>query len=187
MLDRLFGNNPVIVTLDVDTLVCERLRQIIQAGFKIVEINSSDTLLLEKLIDMFPNVILGAGNIISLTQLENCHKAGVHFISSPGFVPEIANTALVYALNYLPGIATLSEAMQIMSIGYTQARPYPATLPYCSLLNKCLPTLNLYPAEIEWEEAEHYLSIPSVKAVSIANPEKKQLKNIMATLCAETA
>ena len=185
MLDRLFENHSIIVTLDVDSLICDRLRQVVQAGLKIVEINSSDRTLLEKLIDMFPQVILGAGNIVTLAELENCQKAGVHFITSPGFVPEIAKTALVYALNYLPGIATLSEAMQMMNLGYTQARPYPATLSYCSLLNKCLPHLHLYPADIEYDEAEHYLSIPTVKAVSILNPEKKQLKNIMSLLCIE--
>ena len=78
-------------------------------------------------------------------------------------------------MNYLPGVATISEAMAAMSIGYRQVKPFPANLAFCTLLNKCLPELNLYPAEIEWDEAEHFLNLPAVSAISIHNPDKKQL------------
>ena len=54
-------------------------------------------------------------------------------------------------------------------------RPFPADLAFCTVLNKCLPDLRLFPAEIEWEEAEHFLNLPAVAAVSIHNPDKKQL------------
>ena len=90
---------------------------------------------------------IGAGNIISTQQLEDCYNAGVHFVSSPGFLPSIAQTAAIYSINYLPGIATISEAMQVMALGYHQARPYPANLAFCASLNKCLPMLRLFPAE----------------------------------------
>ena len=81
-------------------------------------------------------------------------------------------------MNYLPGISTLSDAMQVIALGYQQARPYPATLSFCTLINKCFPMLRLYPAEIEWDEAEHYLTLTAVSAVSILNPEKSQLMNV---------
>ncbi|MFC3908439.1 multidrug DMT transporter permease [Legionella dresdenensis] len=176
MTDKLFNNQSVIVTLDVDALLFERLRQVAQAGFSIAEINTCDEGLLKRLVQEFPALRIGAGNIINTQQLENCYHAGVHFVSSPGFLPAIAQTAAVYSINYLPGVATISEAMQAMELGCHQARPYPATLSFCALLNKCLPMLRLFPAEVEWEEAEHYLSLPAVAAVSIANPESKQLK-----------
>ena len=70
--------------------------------------------------------------------------------------------------------------MQVMALGYHQARPYPANLAFCASLNKCLPMLRLFPAEMEWEEAEHYLSLPSVAAVSIINPENKHLHALSA-------
>ena len=70
--------------------------------------------------------------------------------------------------------------MQVLALGCQQARPYPASLAFCVLLNKSLPILRLYPAEIEWDEAEHYLILPSVAAVSILNPESKQLSPFFA-------
>ncbi len=75
-------------------------------------------------------------------------------------------------------MATISEAMAAMSLGYKQVRPYPGNLSFCTLLNKCLPELQLYPAEIEWDEAEHFLNLPTVKAISIHNPNKKQLSTL---------
>ncbi|WP_058523941.1 multidrug DMT transporter permease [Legionella birminghamensis] len=175
MTEKLFGNQSIIISLDVDAYLFDRLRQIAKAGFSVVEINTCDEGLLKKILGEFPGLRIGAGNIVSTQQLEDCYQAGAHFVTSPGFLPAIAQTAAIYSINHLPGIATLSEAMQVMALGYHQARPFPASLSFCALLNKCLPTLRLFPAEVEWDEAEHYLSLPSVAAISILNPEVKSL------------
>lgn len=178
MNDKFFGNQSIIVTLDVDALLFDRLKQVVNAGFTVVEINCNEQGLLKKILQDFPALRVGAGNITNTQQLEDCYQAEVHFVSSPGFLPAIAQTAAIYSINYLPGIATISEAMQVMALGYHQARPYPANLQFCASLNKCLPMLRLFPAEVEWDEAEHYLSLPAVAAVSILNPENKQLSAI---------
>lgn len=183
-MNELFGTQSVIVTLDVDAFLFDRLKQVSLAGFSVAEINSSDQGLLKKILEQFPSLRIGAGNIINTQQLEDCYQAGAHFVTSPGFLPSIAQTASIYSMNYIPGIATLSEAMQVMALGYHQARPYPASLSFCALVNKCLPMLRLFPAEIEWDEAEHYLTLPSVAAVSIVNPESKQLAALSATALA---
>ena len=175
MTNELLSNQSIIVTLDVDPYLFDRLKQIAQAGFSVAEVNTSDPGLLQKILKECPSLRIGAGNITNVHQLENCYQGGAHFVSSPGFLPAIAQTAAIYSINYIPGIATVSEAMQVMSLGCHQARPYPATLSFCTLLNKCLPMLRLYPAEVEWDEAEHYLTLPSVAAISIINPESKQL------------
>jgi 2-dehydro-3-deoxyphosphogluconate aldolase/(4S)-4-hydroxy-2-oxoglutarate aldolase len=175
IIDKFLGNQSVIVSLDVDNLLFQRLEQITDAGFNLIEINSTDPKLLSQVMIQCPNIKIGAGGIIDTQQLENCYQAGVYFASSPGYLPAIAHTANVYSMNYLPGVATISEAMAAMSLGYQQVRPFPANLAFCTVLNKCLPGLSLFPAEIEWEEAEHFLNLPTVAAVSIHNPDKKQL------------
>ncbi|WP_115304057.1 bifunctional 4-hydroxy-2-oxoglutarate aldolase/2-dehydro-3-deoxy-phosphogluconate aldolase [Legionella beliardensis] len=184
MTDKLFNTQTIIVTLDVDALLFNRLEQVAQAGFSAVEINTHDTGLLKAILEQFPGLRIGAANILNTEQLENCYQAGVHFASSPGFLPAIAQTAAIYSINYLPGIATISEAMQVMALGYSQARPYPSTLSFCALLNRCLPMLRLFPTEVEWDEAEHYLSLPCVDAVSILNPESTQLSTLSTAIFA---
>lgn len=184
MVDKLFDNQSIIITMDVDPYLFDKLRQIVKAGFSVVEINSSEPDILKKIIRDFPSLRIGAGNIINTQQLEDSYQAQVHFASSPGFLPAIAQTASIYSINYLPGVATLSEAMQVMALGYFQARPFPANLSFCASLNKCLPMLGLFPAEVEWDEAEHYLSLPSVKAVSISNPDSRFLETLSSSVFA---
>ena len=176
LMDKLMGTQSIIITLDVDALLFEKLKHICDAGFSVVEINCIEPTLLKKIVDDFPMLQIGSGNITTVQQLEECHAAGVHFITSPGFLPAIAQTATLYSINYLPGIATFSEAMHAIELGCRNVRPFPAHLAFCTHLNKCLPLLRLYPADIEWEDAEHFLNLPSVAAVSILNPEFKQLQ-----------
>ena len=178
LIDKLIGTQSIIITLDVDTLLFEKLQKISDAGFSVVEINCIEPNLLRKLLNAFPMLRIGAGNIINVQQLEDCHQAGVHFITSPGFLPAIAQTAAIYSINYLPGVATMSEAMHAIHLGCQNVRPFPANLAFCTHLNKCLPLLRLFPADIEWDEAEHFLNLPSVAAVSIINPELKQLQTL---------
>lgn len=178
ILDKLIRSQSTIITLDVDDLLFQKLHQIAQAGLSIVEINSSDRAILTKALRDFPTLRIGAGSITTTQQLEDCYQAGVQFITSPGFLPPIAQTAAVYAINYYPGVTTLSEAMSALDLGCLNVRPYPATIDFCMNLNKYLPSLSLYPAEIEWEKAERFLNIPSVAAVSVLNPKIEHMQAI---------
>lgn len=175
-MDSLVGHQSLIITLDVDPFLFNKLELIVKAGFSVVELNSVDVKLLKQILQDFPMLRIGAGNIITTQQLEDCYQTGIHFATSPGFLPAIAQTAQVYSMNYLPGVATLSEAMAAAALGCQNVRPFPATLPFCTLLNKYLPLLRLYPAEVEWEEVEHFLNLPAVASVSILNPELKQIQ-----------
>ena len=181
-IDKLLGNQSVIISLDVDNYLFESLEQVTKAGFNLVEINSTDPKLLSRVINQCPSLKIGAGGIIDTQQLEDCNTAGIHFATSPGFLPAIAQTASIYSMTYLPGVATVSEAMAAMSLGYLHVRPFPAKLAFCTVLNKCLPKLRLFPAEIEWEEAEHFLNLPAVAAVTVYNPDKKQLHALAAEI-----
>ncbi|HRD69541.1 MAG TPA: multidrug DMT transporter permease [Legionella sp.] len=174
-LDKLLGNQSIIVSLDVTDYLYDRLEEIIKVGLNLVEINSSDQVLLTKVMTQFPTLKIGACGIIDPQQLENCYHANVHFVSSPGFLPAIAQTATIYSMNFLPGVATVSEAMAAMSLGYSHVRPYPAELAFCKTLNKCLPNLKLYPYDVSWDESEDLLSVSTVSAVSVLNPGIKQL------------
>lgn len=183
-MDKITNNQSVIITLDVDTLLFDKLQKISDMGFSVVEINCVDQSLLTSTLHHFPMLRIGAGNIVNTQQLEDCYQAGVHFITSPGFLPAIAQTASIYSINYLPGVATLSEAMDASALGCQQVRPFPAELGFCTLLNKYMPLLRLFPAEVEWEEVEHFMNLPAVAAVSVINPEMKQLQALSSTIFA---
>ena len=183
VMDKITENQTIIISLDVDALLFDKLQFITQAGFTVVELNGVDQSTLRTALQSFPQLRIGAGNVLTTQQLEDYYQTGAHFVTSPGFLPAIAQTANIYSINYLPGIATISEAMQAMAIGCHYVRPFPASLTLCTLLNKYLPLLRLFPAEIEWDEADHFLNLPAVAAVSILNPEKKQLQSLSSSVC----
>lgn len=177
MSDNLIDNSRIIISLDVDALLFEKLEEISQAKLQLVEINSSDQTLLEKTIKTFPTLQIGAGNIVNSQQLENCCKARVRFIASPGFLPTLAQTAEIYSVKYLPGISTISEGMQALAIDCHNVKIYPANYELCKILNNTLSLLRLFPSGITIKDAEKYLKIPAVAAVVIDNPEIAELQS----------
>lgn len=174
-IDQIFAKQPVIIALDIDALLFDKIERAAQAGYSVIEINGIDAFMLERVLTEFPELKIGVGNIISSQQLDDAHQAGAHFMTSPGFLPTLVQTAQIYSIDYLPGIATLSEAMQAVALNCHYVRPFPASLSMCTLLSKYLPLLRLIPAEIEFDEAEHYLNLSVVNAVSVLNPEMRIL------------
>ena len=183
-MEKTTETQSIIITIDVDDFLFDKIQKVTDVGFTAVEINGINQSLLSSALYHFPMLRIGAGNILTTQQLEESYQAGAHFATSPGFLPEIVQTASIYSINYLPGIATLSEAMQAAALGCQHVRPFPANLTFCTLLNKYLPLLRLYPAEIEWGEIDHFLNLPAVAGVSIINPEEKQLNTLSAVVIA---
>ena len=171
-----------MISLDVDALLFNKLEELATANFSMVEINSSEPTILKKAIQDFPRLQIGVGNIINSQQLEDCCKAGVSFVSSPGLLAPLAQTAEMYSIKYIPGIATLSEGMQALALDKHNVKVYPTNQELCRALSKSLPLLRLFPAEVPLHEAKDYLRIPGVAAVTIANPQIKELKALSSEL-----
>lgn len=174
--DHFMRGQSMMIALDVDAFLFDKLLNLSDAGFTVVELHGLEFSLLTNISAAFPHLCIGLGSIVSIQQLEEAYLAGAHFATSPGFLPELVQTADIYSMNYIPGVATPSEAMHAFSIGCQQVRPYPATFSLCSLLNNLLPSLRLFPADIEPSQAAQFLHLASVSAVSVLNPELSQLR-----------
>ncbi len=177
-MESLTGIASLIITLDVDNTLLDKLKHIQEAGLSVVELNHIEPDILVDVLKAYPKLRLGVGNILNTEQLEKAHAAGAHFTSSLGFIPELVQTASVYKFHYIPGIATFSEAMQVHALGAQHAKPFPASLAFCRDLNKYLPALRLFPAEVTEEEAKALLKLPSVAAASLINPALPVLKTL---------
>lgn len=175
-MEHVIDSTSLILTLDLDDLLFKTLDTISKTAFTVVEINQAPPDLIKEVIKNYPKLRVGVGNIINIDALEAAEQSGAHFASSLGFLPALVQTANLYQFNYLPGIATFSEAMMLTSIGCKQARPIPANKVFCAYLNKYMPTLRLFPAEVSsLADAEALLELPSVAAVSIVSPDIKAL------------
>ncbi len=178
MTNNLYSNESIIVSLAADELLEKHIENALKAGFRRIEVQSHDMTRLKSIKASYPDISLGAGMVITTQQLEDCYLAQVDFVTSPGFLPALVQTASIYSIDYLPGVATLSEAMQIYALGCNQVRPLPATLSFCQTLSKYLPELKLIPADIDWSIAEQFLAIPSVTSVSICKLESEHFQAI---------
>lgn len=76
----------------------------------------------------FPNMYIGAGTIINLSQCQKAIKAGAKFIVSPGLSKEVAIYCKKKGVAYYPGCVTPTEIMQAISLGIEVVKFFPANV-----------------------------------------------------------
>ena len=73
-----------------------------------------------------PELLVGAGTVLTKDQVDRALDAGSKFIVSPGFNPEITKYALEKGAVMMPGTATPGEMEQAMSLGLDVVKFFPA-------------------------------------------------------------
>ena len=76
--------------------------------------------------EQFPEMLLGAGTVLTTEQVERAVAAGASFIVSPGFDPEIVDYCLDKDILVLPGCITPSEVAQAVKRGLEVVKFFPA-------------------------------------------------------------
>lgn len=73
-----------------------------------------------------PDVLVGAGTIVSPAAAHEAAQAGARFAVSPGFHPELAAAAQGAGLSWLPGAVTAVEVQACLSAGWSVLKFFPA-------------------------------------------------------------
>ena len=73
-----------------------------------------------------PEMLVGAGTVLTPEQLDRALAAGSKFIVSPGFNPEMVKYGLSKGALMLPGTATGGEMEQAMALGLEVVKFFPA-------------------------------------------------------------
>ena len=76
--------------------------------------------------DACPDMIVGAGTVLTIDQAERALKAGAKFIVSPGFNPKVVKWCLDNGVTPLPGCTTPSEIEQALELGLKVVKFFPA-------------------------------------------------------------
>ena len=76
--------------------------------------------------DKYPDMLVGAGTVLTKEQVDRAVAAGAKFIVSPGFDPEIVDYCLEKEIPIFPGIVTPSEAAQAVKRGLKVVKFFPA-------------------------------------------------------------
>ncbi len=76
--------------------------------------------------EKFPDMILGAGTVLTTRQVDDAIEAGAKFIVSPGLNPEIVRHCQSKNIMILPGCANASDIEAALSFGLTTVKFFPA-------------------------------------------------------------
>ena len=74
----------------------------------------------------FPEMVIGAGTVLTIDQVDRAVGAGAKFIVSPGFDPEIVDYCISKGIVVLPGCITPSEVTQAVKRGLEVVKFFPA-------------------------------------------------------------
>ncbi len=74
----------------------------------------------------YPDMVVGAGTVLTVEQAERAVAAGAEFIVSPGFIPELVDDCLEKNIPVFPGCITPTEAAQAFMRGINVVKFFPA-------------------------------------------------------------
>jgi 2-dehydro-3-deoxyphosphogluconate aldolase/(4S)-4-hydroxy-2-oxoglutarate aldolase len=72
---------------------------------------------------------VGAGTVLNARDLETSLEAGARFIVSPGLTERLAMAARSAEIAFLPGVATASDIMRGLDLGFERFKFFPAEAP----------------------------------------------------------
>ena len=122
---------PVLAFKSVDEAlaVCRALYDV---GVRVFEITLRHDTALDAIkavkADLPDDAIVGAGTILSPDLAKVARNAGAVFGVSPGLTKELGSAVRAMGWAFLPGVATLSEAMAARDMGFNALKFFPASL-----------------------------------------------------------
>lgn len=81
---------------------------------------------IRRIVAEVPEMLVGAGTVLTKDQVDRAQAAGSKFMVSPGFNAEITKYALSKGIHFLPGTSTPGEMEQAMALGLDTLKFFPA-------------------------------------------------------------
>jgi len=115
------------------------------------------------------DLLVGAGTVLTVEQVDRAIDAGAAFLVSPGTNPRIVEHAQMHRMPMLPGVATPTDIELAMSLGLEAVKFFPAeTMGGVGALKALAgpyPNMRFLPTGgITREKLPDYLKLPSVLA-----------------------
>ena len=166
---------PVVPVLTVQSVEdgLAQARALVAGGLFAIEVTLRTASALKAIAEiarLVPNAVVGAGTITTPGQIAEAVAAGARFLVSPGATPALADAAAAAPVPFLPGCATVSEAMALRELGFRALKLFPAeAVGGAKLLASIaapLPDLRFCPTGgIDLARAPDYLKLPNVACV----------------------
>lgn len=146
----------------------------------------------------FPEMLVGAGTVLTIDQVNRAADAGARFVVSPGFDPKIVEYCLCRGIPVCPGTCTPSEMLGAMDMGLDVVKFFPAEpaggLNFIKAVTAALTSIKIMPTGgINLTNLRDYLSFSKilccggtwmVKKDLIRNQEFDRIREISAEAAA---
>jgi 2-dehydro-3-deoxyphosphogluconate aldolase/(4S)-4-hydroxy-2-oxoglutarate aldolase len=124
---------------------------------------------LSRIRDEVPNMLLGAGTVLTQSHLLAARDAGAQFIVTPGFNPAIVEASQSAGLPIVPGVNNPTGVEQAMSLGLKTVKFFPAEpsggVPFIKALSGPYPEIRFVPTGgIGPGNLANYLALQAVVA-----------------------
>ncbi|HLV00047.1 MAG TPA: bifunctional 4-hydroxy-2-oxoglutarate aldolase/2-dehydro-3-deoxy-phosphogluconate aldolase [Acidobacteriota bacterium] len=121
------------------------------------------------LADKFPEMLLGAGTVLTVSQADEAISAGVRFIVTPGFNPRVVDYCIERGIDIYPGVCTPTDIEMALERNLTTVKFFPAEaiggIPYLKAISAPYRMMHFIPTGgINYDNLIDYLSLPSVAA-----------------------
>jgi len=165
------GIVPVISISDVEKAV-PLAKALIAGGIPCAEITfrtAEGEECIRRIAVQLPEVLLGAGTILSKDQARRARDAGAKFVVSPGFNSKVVKYCVKNGILMIPGCSTPTDMEAAMGFGLDTVKFYPAELggglPYIKACAAPYPGLKFMPSGgINAENIGKYMAFNKVVA-----------------------
>jgi 2-dehydro-3-deoxyphosphogluconate aldolase/(4S)-4-hydroxy-2-oxoglutarate aldolase len=167
--------SPVIpvVTIDDPQDAVPVAQALADGGIRIIELTlrtESALTSLKLIANEVPDILVGAGTILTPGQAGAAVTAGAQFLVSPGVTPSLLGHMLALNVPVLPGVATVGEVMAVLESGLEAMKFFPAGPAggpaYLAAIGAPIRNVHFCPTGgISLATAPDYLKLPNVSCI----------------------
>lgn len=162
-----------VVTIEDAALAAPLAAALVEGGVRVIEVTLRTRCAIDAIASIakaVPDCRVGAGTVLSVQDYEACVAAGASFAISPGTTDALLLFGAWAPIPYLPAVATPSEIMRGLDLGYRHFKFFPAESAGGAAALKALhgpfPDVRFCPTgSIGEAKVADYLSLPNVLCV----------------------
>ncbi len=173
-INELLVNSRVVPLVQADdpAVAVETSRALAAGGLSVVEVVLRTDRALECLkavAEQVPEVIAGAGTVLTAAQAVAALASGAKFIVSPGLDDAVVAVAKKHGVPVYPGIVSPSELQHAYNLGLDTVKFFPASLaggiPMLKALSSVFRTMRFMPTGgVSPDNLADFLAVPAVLA-----------------------
>ena len=161
-----------VVELDGCEVALPLARALLAGGLPVAEITfrseaAADSIRILR--EQVPEMLVGAGTVLNVDQVEMAYRAGGQFVVTPGFNPTVVEACVELDVPILPGINNPTGVEQAMGFGLEAVKFFPAEasggVSFLKALSGPYPSIRFLPTGgIAPNNLRDYLELPNVLA-----------------------